>query len=124
MESILQNAYERLLGLVRQHIPATRLEFRHSQTEIFPFRSYAQYSYASRIVVVSFDVKKTNDILHISGDVSREDGLVLKDIMQTTSILNSKGEAEMILACIRKFVLKCENESMLIENELRSLESM
>jgi len=119
MIGLLNGVYSQMLHLIRQAVPNVSMEVRDSRNENFPFRSYAQFSHEARVIVISVDVKVRDGKLLLSGDIAREDGFVLKDIVEISVADDSEGEVKLV-SQLNNIVSSCYDNARLIQGELVS----
>lgn len=77
----LAHVFQELAEQMKQSIPHAAITMGHSSNAVFPFRAYATYTVARDrpSVDVSVDCKLSGDLLLISADVAKENGLVLSE---------------------------------------------
>jgi hypothetical protein len=84
--------------------PGARMTAGHSHNEVFPFRAFAEYSIGEQVVDLTFDVQVKGSGIHALGDIARENGLILKDLMQ--ALAESDSCEELLIAHAREFALR------------------
>ncbi|MDB6066115.1 MAG: hypothetical protein JWR26_2323 [Pedosphaera sp.] len=116
--SILNEAFKLIHHAIQKSVPGVAMQARHHYNAAFWFRGYAEYSARERVIVLYFNIQMKGKQLHIWGDISREDGLILKDIVDTTSEYESEDDNALIEAA-KQFASRCKKESQLIEDGLK-----
>lgn len=114
---MLNNAFHTVLRTVQADLPTVRMSAGHSQNEAFLFRAYAQYSAGGVVVVISFDIQVQNTQVHIFGDLAWEDGLIIKDLMETVVGVETCDE-KFLLFQVEVFASQCEQHAVLVASAL------
>jgi hypothetical protein len=114
--SVLSDAFGTVLRAIQATVPEVTMASGHSHNAAFLFRAYAEYSAGGRVVVLSFDVQVKDCQVHAFGDIALEDGLIVKDLVETV-IGPVSSDDERLVARVRAFALQFQQNSNLIANE-------
>jgi hypothetical protein len=116
--SILEAGYREVFEVLKRGLPGPVMQCGHYRNSVFPLRSYCEFRANDRTVVISFDVQTIAGQVKLSGDLSRENGYVLRDL---TPIITSVDSVEpRAVEFARKFVSIFESEVALMDRELRT----
>jgi hypothetical protein len=116
--SILNEAFGLILNTLQNTVPSVMMQAGQHQNDAFLFWAYAEYSVSERVIVISFNIQVTGKKLRVWGDIAKENGVVLKDVMNM--IINDGDDAEAGLGSrAREFASDCQKETKLIEMELK-----
>jgi hypothetical protein len=118
--SILSDAFGGILRSLQATMPEARMAIGHSHNEAFPFRTYAEYSIGEQVVDLSFDVQVKDSQVHASGDIAREHGLIVQDLMQAD--VGPEPCEELLIAHARDFALQSQRNAGLIARKLARVE--
>lgn len=115
--TVVNEGFSEILQALRETNPRIVMDCGYRHTAAFLFRAYAQYTAKERVIVISLDIKATSEAIRIWGDLSRENGDVLKDLID---VVMTKAEYEnRFLALAKDFVLGCQKCVPVIGTELR-----
>jgi hypothetical protein len=118
--SILSDAFGGILRSLQATMPEARMTAGHSHNEAFPFRAYAEYSNGEQVIDLSFDVQVKDSQVHASGDVARENGLIVQDLLHV--VVGPKSREELLIAHAREFAMQSLRNADLIARELARVE--
>ncbi len=116
--SPLEGAFADVYQTLHSLVPGVKMQCGHHWNEAFAFWAYAEFSAGGRTVVISFSVQANGDHFDIWGDVAKEDGYVLREVMRATINGTSDGDDQFIDKS-GEFARRCKREtSALIVKEL------
>ena len=95
------------------HLPGIKMDCGHYRNEVFPFRAYAEFSVRQRTVVISVNIQLNVDHFDIWGDIAREDGFILQDMMQA-SVDGVPGNEERLIEKSEEFAERCKEEAAVL----------
>lgn len=113
----LHNAFQVVLRIVQADLPTVRMLTNYYQNAAFLFRAHAEYWGGETVVVISFNVQVKKHKVHVFGDIAWEDGLIIKDLMETIVGSETCNE-EFILSQTDIFASQCEQDAALVSSAL------
>jgi len=116
--SILNDGFEAIHETTLSSDLDVKVKSGHQRNPAFLFWAYAEFSLAGRTIVISFNIKRREAKIEVWGDIAREDGFVVKDIIRT-EIEETVDYENRLVDLALKFVADCEKETELIVQELR-----
>jgi hypothetical protein len=119
--SLLNEAFLGVFQEVKCDLPLVKMQSGQNWNEAFPFRAYADFCVDlgtdnERSVVISFDIWAHGGQIKISADISRESGLILKELLGV--LLDDASDEDHIVELAREVASLCGRNTALIRKEL------